>query len=146
MLTIEQFEPEDVLDLTPREPDKTQTASVNLMERSRLYRQMGPCFTGFWNTVPVVCAGIIVLWPGLGEGWAYTSGWVWDHPVTFYRNFKRVMEHAAKEANLARLQVSVAENHFVSRLWLLRMGYQEEGLMRKYGPEGADYVRMARIF
>ena len=47
--------------------------------------------------------------------------------------------------NLKRVQASVhAEDHQAVRFarW---MGFENEGLMKKYGPDGSDYYRMARI-
>jgi RimJ/RimL family protein N-acetyltransferase len=49
------------------------------------------------------------------------------------------------EAQVQRVQASVhAEDGQAVRFarWL---GFENEGLMKKYGPDGSDYYRMARV-
>lgn len=140
------FEPEHALQLSPREPDKPALIGADIIERARLYRTLGPAFTGFWDDVPMVCAGIIVLWQGLGEGWAYTSDLVHAHPIAFHRTMKRVMDIASEQYNLRRLQVCVDHEYIVSRRWIERMGFSFESTMPKFGPSGETFCRYVKFF
>jgi RimJ/RimL family protein N-acetyltransferase len=46
---------------------------------------------------------------------------------------------------LARIQASIAVSDTKAVRFGKWMGFEMEGLMRSYGPDGSDYYRMARV-
>jgi hypothetical protein len=88
----------------------------------------------------VGCAGIVPLWPGVGQAWAVLSDAALSHPVILTRAVQRELAHIETKLALRRVQATVAEDHVEGRRWLAWLGFEVEGLMRNYGPGGnGDY-------
>ncbi len=84
----------------------------------------------------VGCAGIVPLWPGVGQAWAVLSDTALSHPVILTRAAMRELQRIEEQLGLHRVQATVAEDHIEGRRWLAWLGFEVEGLMRNYGPEG----------
>lgn len=88
-------------------------------------------------------AGIVPLWEGVGEAWAIPTNRIAEKKIIIGRHFKRTFHEVARDLKMRRVQAAVKvgyeEAHSLARF----VGMVDEGLMRKYGPEGADYVRYA---
>lgn len=146
MLEIREFQPLDILSLHWREPDKSITESLdNPLEIARQYAKAGPAWTAFWDGTPAFCAGVILLWRGLGEGWVLSSDLVAQHPFAFHRAIRKHLEEVIREHKLRRVQVAIPETHTTSCRWILRLGFLYESSMPKYGPMGDTYHRFARL-
>lgn len=145
-LTIKPFEPRNILTLSAREPDKSIADGIDTMKMAKEYATHGPCWTGYAGDTPIFCCGIIILWPGVGEGWAYTSDLVPYFRFAFHRAVKRGIEQTAIGYKLRRLQMSIPHDHIVSQNWIKHLGFQEESKMPQYGPKGELYIRYVKFF
>jgi RimJ/RimL family protein N-acetyltransferase len=90
----------------------------------------------------IACGGVRKLWTGVGEGWLFVSR---RRPPLMARALWRLLPNAMAELGLWRLQASVrADDPAALRLarWL---GMTDEGGMRAYGTDGADYRRFAMV-
>lgn len=92
----------------------------------------------------VASGGIIPLWKGVGEAWVVTSDLVAIYPVFFAKTTWRKLYEMINSNGIERVQTTIHKDHFVSQRWAERMGFQNEGLMRKY-LGGEDYYRYALI-
>lgn len=84
----------------------------------------------------VGCAGIVPLWPGVGHAWAVLSDTALAEPLTLTRAVQRALARIEAAQGLRRIQATVAEEHVAGRRWLAWLGFEVEGLMRNYGPQG----------
>ncbi|MEL0098281.1 MAG: hypothetical protein VW907_01850, partial [Opitutae bacterium] len=66
-------------------------------------------------------------------------------PVTLSRATKEVLHEEIVKTNYRRVQVNVRADWEVAVRFSKFLGFKEEGLMRKFGPEGADYLRMSIV-
>lgn len=149
MLEIVKFEPEHILQIEGREPDRSILAGLdNALEMAKNHATHGPAWTGFWDSKPMACVGIVILWDGCAEGWALTSDLVREHPCAFHRAVYKKLDEVTREYKIHRLQLSIPHSHIVSRMWAYRLGFRNEGRMRKFGPPPMhdDYCRYARIY
>jgi hypothetical protein len=64
------------------------------------------------------------------------------HPIPFARASKIELEAIAKKYR--RVQATVHVDYIKSIKWLQRLDFKLEGILNKYGPDGADYYMMAR--
>ncbi|GAF67455.1 unnamed protein product [marine sediment metagenome] len=103
----------------------------------------GPAYT-ITNGVPIACGGILPLWEGVGEGWVVTSSLVEKYPIIFAKTVWRSTLELIESMDLDRIQTVVDAEHTVSQIWVERMGFKNEGLMRKY-LGGRDFIRYALI-
>jgi hypothetical protein len=146
MLEIVQFEPEHLELVMGREPDRGVLLSLPDVTRvASEYATRGPSWTGFWNGQGMACVGLVILWPHVAEGWAYTSDLVRQHPCAFHRAVCHKLRYVMQKYELNRLQLSIQRSNTVSRMWAYRLGFRSEGKMRKFGPEGEDYVRYSLV-
>ena len=56
-----------------------------------------------------------------------------------------IMQRVTTENKLWRVQGVCKADWPAARRFARLMGFEEEGLMRKYGPEQADYMRIAKV-
>jgi len=58
----------------------------------------------------------------------------------------RYFNQIAVTLKLRRLQITVDERNIVAIRWARMLKFSREGVLRKYGPSGVDYLMMSRIF
>jgi len=58
----------------------------------------------------------------------------------------RYFNQIAITLKLRRLQITVDERNIVAIRWARMLKFSREGVLRKYGPGGVDYLMMSRIF
>ena len=106
----------------------------------------GQAFTAIDRDVGVLAiGGIVTKWVGVGEAWLVPSSGLRERPVAGTRLIKRHMAVLQRQHSYWRLQINVhVENEQALRFakWL---GFLMEGEMIKYGPDGKNYYRMARV-
>jgi RimJ/RimL family protein N-acetyltransferase len=56
-----------------------------------------------------------------------------------------LLDHVQDDASLKRIQASVHTNDQQAIRYVEWLGFENEGLMKKYGPDGSDYYRFARV-
>jgi hypothetical protein len=109
-------------------------------------QQPGWSFTLIENGHIICCSGIVDMWPGVGEAWFLASSKIHEYPRPFIRFAKTdVIQKVVDENDLWRVQ-AVCKADWPAAIKFARfLGFESEGVMRKYGPEGADYLRMAWV-
>lgn len=88
-------------------------------------------------------AGIVPLWEGCGEAWAIPTKRIKQKKIVVARHFKNTFDLVSKDLGMRRVQAAVTMGHHEAHRLVRFVGMVEEGLMRKYGPDGADYMRYA---
>ena len=143
-MRIIAFEPKHLEILNPRSFEgKEMFLLGDVQERAKEYLRYGPAFTGIEGEQIIGCVGLVVLWPGVAEAWAVSTP-LWPSKA---KSVHKAITHGLKELSatlgLWRIQTAIHSEHVVSLRWLLRMGFNEEGYMSGYGPDGATYLRLA---
>ena len=109
------------------------------------YLDRGPAWTGVVGEKILGCCGICVFWRGVGGLWLVTGELVNQLPLAFHRAIKYGLGTAMEAMGLWRVQTEINAAHLVSRKWIQRLGFREEGDMPKYGPDQTTYVRYAKV-
>ena len=86
----------------------------------------------------VGCAGVIELWPGVGEAWTMFTQTALDKPFFIHRQTKRIIWNIIKGSSLHRCQALVPTGDQVKETWIERLGFTWESNMRKAGPDKSD--------
>lgn len=105
---------------------------------------MGPAVTAFLHTKPVAIFGFVSIWSGVAETWLMPDENVRTIPVTLTRIGIKVMDIAMISMGLHRIQLTVRTTDKRAEKWALAIGFRTEAVMRNYGPDGVDYLLMAR--
>jgi len=88
--------------------------------------------------------GLAPLWDGVSEAWFIPTEDMQHKKVQTIRIVRRELDAAIKRLKLRRVQ-AVVRSDFKSAHKLARfLGFESEGLMKQYGPDGLDYERYAK--
>ncbi|VVE74063.1 hypothetical protein PCA31118_04672 [Pandoraea captiosa] len=100
-------------------------------------------FTGRIDGRVVVCAGFFTLWEGNVRAWALIAGDIGPMGMlALHRAVRRAMISCAAR----RIEVEVDTNFPQAHRWVKMLGgFEWEGTMRKYSPEGRDTDRYAWV-
>ena len=118
----------------------------NFKEYLQSYEASGHAVTAICNGQMVCCFGVNEFWAGVAEAWMLTSSHCDVVPVSLSRGAMRYFNQIAITLKLRRLQITVDERNIVAIRWARMLKFSREGVLRKYGPSGVDYLMMSRIF
>tara|TARA_Y100000296_G_scaffold29064_1_gene33885 strand:+ start:776 stop:1225 length:450 start_codon:yes stop_codon:yes gene_type:complete len=106
----------------------------------------GNAYTLFIDKKPVVAGGIILLWKGVAEGWVMANQNIYNVKLLACREIKKRTDELCKKNKIKRLQTTVKYDFKMGIRFASWLGLKPEGLMKFYGPDESDYLRMARIY
>lgn len=93
----------------------------------------------------LMVAGIVQAWPGCAEVWASVSKELEAMPIAAGRATAQFLPALVDGLGLWRLQATCSTQNVTSLRWLEWLGFQCEGIMRRYCPDGSDAFLMAQI-
>ena len=89
--------------------------------------------------------GIHEMWAGVGEGWVILSKHAPKWKLSLARYAKTLFSSILATTSLHRVQASIHMGDPEAIRFARWMGFEDEGIMYKFGPDGSDYYRMARV-
>ena len=107
---------------------------------------VGMSFTGLLNNKPIAAGGICYLWDGVAEGWVLASRDIFKYPIFCAKTIKRRTDLLAKNNKLKRIQTAVKADSDTAIRFAEWLGFKREGLMKNYGPDGADHYLYAKVY
>ncbi len=119
---------------------------INVKGNAKNLEQDDLAFTGLVNNKPIFAAGMKMVWGQVAEGWVIATQDVWNHPLSVAKAIKKDFARIAKENNITRVQTSIRKDFEQGQRFAEWLGLENEGLMRKFGFDGTDQYRYARIF
>ena len=119
---------------------------VTLQGDAKNLEQDHLAFTGMVNNKPIFAAGMKMIWGQVAEGWVIASSDMWKHPLGVAKAIKKDFARVAKEHNIKRVQTAIRKDFTQGKRFAEWLGLENEGLMRKFGFDGTDQYRYARIF
>lgn len=126
--------------------DKLMDLDASFNENRIDYETPGMAFTLLLDRTPIVSGGVILLWNGVGEGWVMSSKRIFEYKFTAASLIKRRLDLICENNKIWRLQTSVKAKFTTGIRFATWLGLTKEGLMRKFGPDGSDYYKMAKIY
>ncbi|MGA1762773.1 MAG: hypothetical protein ACO397_06220 [Gammaproteobacteria bacterium] len=104
-------------------------------------------YTGLYFGSPVVSFGLLNIFPGVAEAWLIPSKELnlLKVALPFHKATKAFFANAFRLFNLRRIQCTVDISNKDALKWIETMLFTREGIMKKFGPEGTDYVMYSRI-
>ncbi len=147
MPSLIPFEVSHLKDIELRDLDKQIIMSIpNSTERIVIQSQSGMAYTGIDDEGSIIAiGGVSLIWPHVGSGWVLTSELIVKYKVWTHRIIRDILDTAIKVYSLHRIESIILKNHNVCLKWAERLGFQREGLLRKYDSQGNDYWLFGRI-
>jgi hypothetical protein len=145
MLRTEVFHPDHAMTMQLREADAAFVEGLGTFSRAiaqNLSRH--PAITIMSGPDVVCCGGVILFWPGVGEAWMRTSPLIENFPVAVLKSTRTFLKAAFKAMHLRRLQCTVRQGYAPAIKWAEHLGFEREGILKAFGPDGADYVIFSR--
>ena len=132
---LEPFRTEHLLAFKPRETldfDRLVHACVRIEGRH-------PGYTGFVGDEVIGCAGVVILWPGVGEAWSVLTDRVLEHRFWLQRTVKAVIRDIMSGLQLHRLQATVRADSERNVRWIESLGFVREACLSAYDSYRFDY-------
>jgi len=105
-----------------------------------------PSFTGFWDEEIIGCAGVTPVWHGRAIAWALIS--IHAGParmLAIHRDVGEFLDDVQRRPEFRRIEATCAREFTAARRWVIMLGFQHEGLMRRYDAQGVDHDLYARV-
>ena len=143
---IIDFEPALVPMMKPRDTDQLYFDHIpNFTQVLEGYAQIGYAHMGVSHGKPVCMFGCVPLWAGVAELWMITDVNLGSSARTFHRVTKEMFDIYMSELSLVRIQIWVHSQNERAIKWAKSLYFEEEGIARKFGPDGADFHLLARF-
>lgn len=101
-------------------------------------------WTGTIDGAVVGCAGVMPRWLGCATAVAMLG----EIPPTAWVRVTGLVRHVLREVHrhgYRRVEASVEDGFDAGHRWAAALGFEREGLMRAYAPDGADCWLYARV-
>jgi len=125
---------------------KVLEADKRYMDNAKSLEQDNLAFTGMVRSKPIFAAGMKMVWGRVAEGWVIATNDMWNHPLSVAKAIKKDFARVAREHNIERVQTAIRKDFKQGQRFAEWLGLENEGLMKKFGFDGTDQYRYARIF
>jgi hypothetical protein len=114
-------------------------------ETWKMMAERSEAYSVFVNGDILFSGGILMLQEGFGEAWLLCSVLVYIYPLTVYRMASRLLNKTIEDCNLYRVQATPRTNWSTGYRFVESLGFQREGVLRKYGLDREDCYMYGRI-
>jgi hypothetical protein len=98
-------------------------------------------WTGEHNDKVVAMGGIAPIWPGRGMAWMWMSDVSGRHMVKIHREVEKFLI----KSPFRRVEATVDIGFEPGVRWMKMLGFELEGYLRAYKPDGGDMLMFARV-
>lgn len=93
--------------------------------------------------------GVRLYWEGVGQGWLLRTV-PWRELVYKALDIYDIVDEKIKDIKnkygLHRIQATVVDENIIGHKFLMRLSFQKEGILKKYGEDKRDSVMYARVW
>jgi hypothetical protein len=131
-------------------PQGAQADELGFMESRdwRSYRALGGiAWTGKNDSRYLGCGGLYPVWPGRITTWFLLDASFDRYDLLWLARIGRNwLETVGPKLRVRRIEVTVRQSFRPGHLFVKFMGFEYEGLLRKFDPLGNDHVMYSRIY
>lgn len=139
-MNIVPFLPHHVIGLDVHDGQRIGLPTLDMDYGIYLYKS-GPAFSLEDGGAIIATAGIIRIWPGRASAWALLSPTSGKHMARITRAVIRFLEVAED----FRIETTVDDGFDAGHRWANLLGFEREGYMKKYLPDGRGAWLYARV-
>jgi hypothetical protein len=134
------FEPEHIQRLELQDAQQYMVSHI-CVEYLKALQAVGPSASAEVDGRIIASAGVAFQGFGMGVLWAFVAKDAGRHFVKLDRCVRRLLSITS----LKRIEATTEVSFHQGCRWLELLGFENEGRMRAYGPNGEDHYRFARI-
>ena len=120
-------------------------ADDHIRELAQAREDNGQCITGVVNDRIIGCGGIDIMWPKVGEVWVLLAYDIGIYSMAAYEVIQDGLKKLIEDNNLRRVQAWGRVGFDASHTLFRHLGFVPEGIARKYGYDGEDFILYALI-
>lgn len=142
MIVIRPFERGDLIGLQVQAGQHGDLALIgDLSAHDAACFEGGPAWTAVDAGGRVIgCAGLIIQRPHHGTAWAMLGD---IGPIGLLAATRAALA-VLDASSLRRIDAMIAPGFDAARQWAIRLGFELEGIMRCWGPDGSDWSLWSR--
>lgn len=114
------------------------------IEWAKLKETAGPAVTGIYEDRIIGCGGLEIVWAGFAEGWCLFVKDIGEYAF-MPRAVKRILADWTERYKLVRIQAPLRADFPEGVRFCEWLGFEYEGLLRKYHPDHSDGRMFALI-
>lgn len=104
-----------------------------------------PAYTVFYDDIAIFAGGVVLFPWGMGDAWLLTQKKAFDYKKTFCSIVMAKLANIILSNDLSRVSMLVEAEDNKAKKFASFLGFNEEGLLKKYGPLKKNYYQFARI-
>lgn len=140
-MNIEPFKPEHLHRIELQKAQAMLSPEIVKPEYGPALVAAGPCYSIVDGDVVFACAGFYPQWDGRAIVWALVGANAGRHFLRLHRAVLRAFEiHPYR-----RVETCVLAGFSEGCRWAEMLGFEREGYMRAYAPDGSDFHLYARV-
>ena len=116
-----------------------------MIKRIYEYRKLGPVIAVTKGDVTLGIGGVGKIHTGLGQAWLIPNRLFLKYPKTLFKTSKKFIEDAYIKMELHRIQIDVDASFPENVRFAEKLGFYNEGIMKRYGPKMQDFYRFVYI-
>ncbi|KKK93433.1 hypothetical protein LCGC14_2692910 [marine sediment metagenome] len=120
-------------------------ADDHIRELAQAREDNGQCITGVVNDKIIGCGGIDIMWDTVGEVWVLLAYDIGIYSMAAYEVIQDGLKKLIEDNNLRRVQAWGRVGFDASHTLFRHLGFVPEGIARKYGYDGEDFILYALI-
>lgn len=143
MITLEKLDVPHVIAVGAKLQTAQQT-TIQTMDEAyarTLIANRGVAWAVLLDGEPIACGGIAEAWRDRAIAWSMITPAVFDH----FRLLHRCVLSVLDEAPWARIEMDVRADHASGCRWAEHLGFEREGVRRRFTPDGGDMVLYAKV-
>jgi len=144
-IVIVPFMREHALKFKFEQPDLNGHEIHELQQRLCDQVEAGIGITVMQRGTPIGIFGAAKIWDGLHEAWFMVGEATRRYGIAMTKVAKKFILLKFQEDSLNRLQITVRCDDVRAYKWAKCLGFSEDGVMRRFGPDGSDFFMMSIV-
>ncbi len=106
----------------------------------------GPAYTAVAGDEILGCAGVAILWTGVGAAWVNISESMGAYKIWFHRTVSRMLADVIRGYDLHRVEAVALADNERNQKWFKSLGFRPEGGKAiAYTSDKQDIIRFERV-
>jgi len=144
-LDIKPFKAEHAMQLELRPEESEAKDNLDLYKQfADMHYSNGPACSLYYQGKLLFCCGVVLMYPGVGLAWIACDKAIKGFGRECLHYGRMILDEIIEQYKLHRVQAEIKSSVDYFHKFILRLGFEEEGTMRKYGPDGSDYILYSR--
>jgi RimJ/RimL family protein N-acetyltransferase len=141
MMQIVPYKPEHLTNLLLQPAQAYMRPFFDDPQYGRALAIPGKAFTAIECDRVLGCAGLIPYWEGRAEAWSLLANDIKGNFVPIHMAALRFLD----SCGFRRVEAHVDADFGCAKRWMDMLGFQYEGPLKAYTPDGRDCLRYARV-